>query len=392
MKLETGSKELIRKMNRKLVLENIIHNGPVSRAATAKKLGLTRATVSAIVQELIEDAYVEEIGSQDTSLGRKPILLRFCGQNGHVLSLNLKVDEIILMACDLEGNEILHLSHRETLTRQNVLSLLDSLILQTIESLPPTPFRVVGITLGIHGTVQDQEILFAPNYPLAGLPLASALNSRLGIPVWLENEANLSALADNAFSAAGPNLIHINIHTGVGAGIIVNRRLYRGKDGNAGELGHTVVVPEGRPCPCGSRGCLEQYIADPAILAEFSRRSGLPSPSMEDLAAAWEHRDLAAVNTVDDFVRYLAVGINNLGNLFSPDCIIISSALLSCLPQLLPMIRSCLPPRLRNTFALSISECGDRSILMGGASLAISRFLKIQEQPAPAGDNGSSTL
>ena len=88
----TGSRELIREMNRRLVLETVINDGPLSRAAISKKLGLTKATISAIVQDLLEEQYIEEIGSDQTQYGRKPILLQFCRQNGYIIALDLGVE------------------------------------------------------------------------------------------------------------------------------------------------------------------------------------------------------------------------------------------------------------------------------------------------------------
>lgn len=375
----TGSRELIRSMNRSLVLETIINREPISRAETAKVLGLTKATVSAIVQDLIEEQLVEEAGSGDTSMGRKPILLNFCRNHGYVLSADLQPSGISLLSCDLGARDGRIYTRRETITRKNVVPLLMELIEQAMNDTPSTPFSVVGITLAIHGTVEKQEILFAPNYPLAGLPLARTLSGSLGIPVWLENEANLSALAEEYFVNSLPNLIHINIHTGAGAGIIINHRLYRGKNGNAGELGHTTVVPDGRACPCGNRGCLEQYISDPAVLSSYERISGQHGRTMKDLTEGWLSGERAAIQTVDGFVRYLALGIHNLGNLFSPDCIVVNSQLTGSLPELISIIRSCLPPQRQPSFQLKASSLKDASTLLGGAYLGISRFLGIKK-------------
>ena len=93
----TGSRELIREMNRRLVLETVINDGPLSRAAISKKLGLTKATISAIVQDLLEEQYIEEIGSDQTQYGRKPILLQFCRQNGYIIALDLGVERTVLI-------------------------------------------------------------------------------------------------------------------------------------------------------------------------------------------------------------------------------------------------------------------------------------------------------
>ena len=159
----TGSRELIRSMNRSLVLETIINRGPISRAETAKEL--TKATVSAIVQDLITEQYVEEVGSGDASMGRKPILLNFCRKNGYVLSADLQPSGISLLSCDLGAREGRIYARREIVTRKNIVPLLMEMIQEAMAEIPSTPFSVVGITLAIHGTVEDTEILFAPTIP-----------------------------------------------------------------------------------------------------------------------------------------------------------------------------------------------------------------------------------
>ena len=221
----TGSRELIREMNRRLVLETVINDGPLSRAAISKKLGLTKATISAIVQDLLNEQYIEEIGSDQTQYGRKPILLQFCRQNGYIITLDLGVECTVLMVCDLLGQNCRLHQYNCTLERDTTIDFLLQIIQNQIRLLPTTPFGVVGIGIGIHGTVCRNEITFTPNYNLADLPIKDTLEDALEIPVWLENEANLSALAEKTFVENHKNLIHVSIHAGVGAGIILDHHI-----------------------------------------------------------------------------------------------------------------------------------------------------------------------
>ena len=223
----TGSRELIREMNRRLVLETVINDGPLSRAAISKKLGLTKATISAIVQDLLEEQYIEEIGSDQTQYGRKPILLQFCRQNGYIIALDLGVERTVLMVCDLLGQNCRLHQYNCPLERDTSINFLLQLIRNQIRLLPATPFGVVGIGIGIHGTVCRNEITFTPNYNLADLPIKDTLEDALEIPVWLENEANLSALAEKTFVENHKNLIHVSIHAGVGADYSGSSSVYR---------------------------------------------------------------------------------------------------------------------------------------------------------------------
>ena len=376
----TGSKELIREMNRKLVLETIINEGPLSRAAIAKMLGLTKATVSSIVQDLLDTLYVEEIGSDQTTHGRKPILLQFCRQNGHILALDLGIDTVTLMTCDLLGkNSKLHQYHQQ-LNENNALPFLTQIIRLNIDALPQVPFGVIGISLGIHGTVKHNEITFTPNYSLAGLPLSRELEKTFGVPVWLENEANLSALAEKTFVENHKNLIQVSIHSGVGAGIILENNLYTGIGGTAGEFGHMIVEANGLPCRCGNHGCLEQYISEPAVLNYYSSQKGMDYlPTMDDLISSYMNREPEAVNTILRFAKYLACGINNLWNLFCPECIIINSQIITYLPEVLRITAEHLPKRFVHQCNLRASALQDSAVLLGGVRTCISNFLGIEK-------------
>ena len=145
----TGSRELIREMIRRLVLETVINDGPLSRAAISKKLGLTKATISAIVQDLLEEHYIEEIGSDQTQYGRKPILLRFCRQNGYIIALDLGVERTVLMVCDLLGQNCRLHQYNCPLERDTSIDFLLQLIRNQIRLLPATSFGVVGIGIGM---------------------------------------------------------------------------------------------------------------------------------------------------------------------------------------------------------------------------------------------------
>lgn len=376
----TGSHELMRDINRKLVLETIINEGPLSRAALSKRLGLTKATISAIVQELLDAFYIEEIGNDHTSQGRKPILLSFCQQNGYILALDLGVESTTLMYCNLLGRNCRLFQYKLHPNKENILPFLTQILESHLASLPSVPFGVVGISLGIHGTVQNNQITFTPNYDLAGFPLASELEKHFGIPVHLENEANLSVLAEKTFVENHKNLIHISIHSGVGAGILLEDALYTGTYGTAGEFGHMIVEPDGILCPCGNHGCLEQYISDPAILHFYKEQLHLTvTPAIDDLVSSYRREEAEALKTIAHFVKYLSCGLNNLWTLFSPECIILNSQLITYLPDLIPLIVQRLPARFLSTCNLRLSTLQDTGVLLGGVRICTGEFLKLKK-------------
>ncbi|MBO4903248.1 MAG: ROK family transcriptional regulator [Lachnospiraceae bacterium] len=372
----TGSKELIRDINTHLVLETVLNEGPVSRAAIAAKLGLTKATVSAIVAGLLEEQMVREIESEPASIGRRPILLEFCRENGRILSIDLGVNTIVAFTSDLTGNDCGLQQYRNTYTRDTVIKGLAGIIKKTMNRLEKTPFGVVGICIGIHGTVHENEITFAPYYDYAHLPFAKELSEKFGVPVYLENEANLSVVGEKSFCFHAKDLIGISVHSGIGVGIIADGTLYTGAKGNAGEFGHTIVEARGRQCPCGNQGCLEQYASERAILQDYAKAVGAKSVSIDRLIADYNANDPVALTMLDRFVRYIAVGINNLVNTFDPEIVVINSGFTIYIPDLTERIFAELKNRM-NDCRIVPSGLQDTSILLGGVCVCIHHFLGV---------------
>lgn len=372
----TGSNELIRGINSRLVLEKILNEGPISRASIAASLGLTKATVSTIVSNLIEENLIREIGSDSSALGRKPILLEFCRQNGHIISVDLGVNSIVTFTSDLKGNDSELRQYRNHYGRDEIIDGLLRILRKTINALPETIFGVATICIGIHGTVHENEITFAPYYDYAGLPIAATLSKELNIPVILENEANLSVIGEKCYCINAQNIIGISVHSGIGVGIIIDGKLYTGRNGNAGEFGHTIVEAHGRKCPCGNQGCLEQYASERAILNDYAKALSVKSVSIDKLIADYNSRDAIAVSMVDRFVKYIAVGINNLINTFNPEVVIINSGFTIYIPDLIERIEAELKNRMNYCKIMSYS-LQDASILLGGVCSCVNSFLGV---------------
>ncbi len=381
--MRTGSKELIRDINIHLILEIILREGKISRAALSKKSGLTKATVSAIVSELLEKKLVIEVGSDDTSLGRKPILLTFNASCGHVLSIDLNVDTISAMTSNLLGENCRLKQYPNTAGRDTILPLLSSIVREMTAPLPPSPWGVIGICLGIHGMVWKNEVLFTPYTSYAELPFRETLEAEFHIPVFLDNEANLSVLGEHAFYYHVPNLIGVSVHSGIGIGVIIDNTLYTGANGSAGEFGHTIIEPNGRPCPCGNLGCLEQYASERAILRQYADRLSLEKADIDAFVAACGRQDPDAFQLLDEFVQYMAVGINNLLNTFNPDIIVINSSFTTYFPEVLQSIQDRLRNRMRSYCRLVPSGLQDTSILLGAACVCIRNFLGVSHLNFP---------
>ena len=179
-----ANQEMIRDNNRRQVLEYLVNHSPVSRAALSQQLHLTKATISNIVQELIEQHLILEIGSAQTSLGRKPILLEFQKKCGYALSIDVHPSQIIALTSDLKG-ENCRLKEYPFQKGDNLYKNLCRIIHDILPEYGDCPYKIVGITIGIYGVVQQNQILFTPYYPLPDSNLAKLLESEFHIPVFV---------------------------------------------------------------------------------------------------------------------------------------------------------------------------------------------------------------
>ena len=224
--MPAANQELIRNINNNLILESISNYGPISRADLSKKLNLTKATISTIVQDLIDHSLVIEVGSKDTHVGRKPILLCFNQKCAYAISIDLNAEYIAVYLSDLKGEKVYYSRYKNNLDSTTLLEKLKAIIKHILTLVPNSKFGVVGIAIGIHGITCNNEVIFTPYYNLAGLDVASTLSTTFNVPVYLENEANLPVIGEKSFFNSYSNIVNISIHTGVGLGLIIDNKLY----------------------------------------------------------------------------------------------------------------------------------------------------------------------
>lgn len=376
--MKIGSKELIRDINTTLVLESIIEKAPVSRAELSKTLGLTKATISSIVQELITKHLVIEIGCGNTSIGRKPTMLTLNYTSATTICVDLDVTQIHFMVTDLGGKNI----YRKTLCLKEgyekyAVKFLIHLIEEYKQSAFSNTYGIVGITIAIHGVIHKNTVIFTPYYNLSP-NIAEKLEKYFQIPVFLYNESNLAVIGENIFSTRVENIASVGIHTGIGLGMILNNKLYTGFNGYAGEFGHTIIELDGRQCPCGNKGCLEQYASQRVLLKELAQKKCTEKISFEQFKELYLKKDIDALAITKQFVKIIAAGLNNLLNLYNPEIILLNSQFTTEFPELLEEIKTLLQPRMKMANTIRLSKMNDEAILYGAAYINISNFLKIK--------------
>ena len=334
MQNPTGNRELIRAINRSHVLNAIKTHGPIGRADIARQTGLSPATVTSISAKLISQNLVLEKSAGDSSGGRPPILLVINPKGGYVVGIKLTETHAVCALTDLEALVIAKSSM--PLSGHDPAQVVDDLaqmVLTFIRGQKIAKKQLLGVGVGLAGIVDAEEGILrqSPIYGWDNVPLRAMLQSKLRIPVYIENDVNTLTLTERWFGH-GQGVDHfltVTVGRGIGLGIVANGQFYRGQTGGAGEFGHTTTNPDGPLCACGKRGCLEAYVGDPGLIraAQESFVLGKLSASvqnLDELLSLAQSGDMASIQIFDQAGRILGIGIANLINLFNPKKIIIS--------------------------------------------------------------------
>ncbi|MDT0347113.1 ROK family transcriptional regulator [Streptomyces litchfieldiae] len=338
----------MRQRNLSRVLHTLADGGPLSRAAVAARIGLTRAAVSTLVDELLRGGLLVEQGpGRSGAVGRPGTQLLLTDRGPCGVGAEIGVDHLAVCVMDLRGETRVRVTH-ETRNQHSdptaVLALLTSMLRRATAEAATAGLRPAGLTVAVPGLVNrgSTTVLRAPNLGWHGTDLAALLPDDLG-PVTVENEANLGALAElwsghHAPPLSGPDsFVHVSAEIGIGAALVVDGELLRGAHGFAGELGHLPVRPDGRPCSCGGRGCLETYAGEEAVLRAAGLEPG-PGVRIGALAARCEAGEPTALRAVRQAGTALGIALSGAVNLLDPRQVVIGGALARLAPWLLPPV------------------------------------------------------
>lgn len=386
MRKLTGNQQLVKKINKRIVIQTIIQEAPVSRADIAVSAGLNKGTVSSLVNELIEEQLVYESGPGESSGGRRPVMLHFNEKAGFSVGIDLGVHYILGVLTDLKGN-IVNKINRNLPDRSyhEVRPILTSIISELISTAPESPYGVTGIGIAVPGLVnKDGEILIAPNLGWKNIHLKKDIEAHFNIPVILENEANSGAYGEKLFGI-GKNyehILYVSAGIGIGVGVILNGELYLGADGFAGEAGHMMVEVNGKKCSCGSKGCWELYASEQALLAEAGKLPGVPETflmieSLCEMAGNGNEEVLAVFQKVG---TYLGIGLHNLIHTFNPELVIIGNRLALAKDWIEGPVQHVIHRHTmkwhREKVIISFSELMTYAAATGSAALSTDQFFK----------------
>jgi predicted NBD/HSP70 family sugar kinase len=344
----------VRRNNLSLVLRRLHDHGPRSRAAIAAETALNKATVSSLVGELMARGLIRETGRRvEGVVGRPAQLIELDGAGLGVLGLEVNVDYLATYATDLAGRVLVDRRvsfDAVAVTPAVVLRRLAGMGRSALAAMSRAGARPIGVTVAVPGLVDVAagQVVLAPNLHWSDVPVGAQIAAALGVddvPVRVENEANLAALAEywQGAEAGTSHLVYVSGEIGVGGGVIVDRRLLRGADGFSGEVGHMPVDPAGTRCGCGRVGCWETTIGFARLIALAGGDRPIdPSRDPEERLAEVVTRaaagDARAAGAFDEVGRWLAVGAAILVNLFNPKALVLGGYFARAADRIVPIV------------------------------------------------------
>jgi predicted NBD/HSP70 family sugar kinase len=373
--------DAMRARNLALVLGSVSARGSLTRAALAEVTGLTKTTVSKLVADLIETGLVVETGAvRGGERGRPGVEVRIRGDRVAALGLEINVDYLAVRVVDLSRSVRLRRTQavdNRSAQPVDVIARLRDLALSAVDEAVGNGLRIVGGALAVPGPVDlgSGVVHNAPNLGWRDVPVLSLLD--LGIPLHVENEANLAALGELWFGSGPTDFLYVSGEIGIGAGLVVAGSLFRGARGFAGELGHVVVSPDGPPCRCGGQGCLEQYAGQDALL-----RNGSPVASAGDVMTMVDRlkaQDPAAMAACHQAGWALGVALSSTVNLVDPDTIVLGGVFVPLFPWIGDIVAQTLQSRLGQMRVsvppIVVSRLGFEAAALGAAGQVIERVI-----------------
>ncbi len=392
----------LRETNLSKVLRFIYNQAPLSRSQLAGKTGLNKSTISSLVEDLLDRRLVHETGISSAGKGRPSTMLEIDPQAGVVVAVELGVDFVGTAIVDFKGSILWRkvdpadpaASQEKTLGQTMVL------IEEGIQLCRQQHQRILGLSFSMPGTVDLEQgiLIFAPNLNWHNVQLRKIFSTYTGLPVFIENDANAAAVAEHLFGAARNlhDFLFVFVGVGLGSGLFLNDRLYRGKGGYAGEIGHTPIIAEPfqNPCQCGNLGCWETYANQFSILRRVetrlqhsAERSLIPALMEQQRSAlsiaiikqAAEAGDPYALESLAEAGSAMGKGLAVLVNLFNPEKIVLGGPVSIAGEFLMPSIgesvsRHAMQEILVQT-EISLSAFGPDASLVGAAAVVVDDVL-----------------
>ncbi|QFT87723.1 N-acetylglucosamine repressor [Bacillus sp. THAF10] len=392
-KLRKADKSLIKDMNRSAVINTIRRKGPISRTEISSITNLGQSTLTKITEELKNLDLVYEKGEAHSTGGRKAILLEFNHLYAFAIGIKVMQDHLVFALTDLQATiidkrDIYFATSSDT---QHILHLMKNTIHQLLQENQLELNSLIGIGIAVSGLVNSVTgvVLKSPLLKWENVNLSEPLMEEFQLPVFIDNDVNAYINAELEFGHGhtSDQFICISLGDGMGASFVIDRKVYKGEYGGAGEYGHTIINVDGRPCYCGQNGCIETYLSNSALkinAQEFASRypnSRLINKEInyETLTEAARENDSLALILFEQASKYLSIGLINAINSFNPKSIVlIGEALVGKEFFISQATERAKENFFKGTFEsqIVISQLGDDAWVQGAALQAINQLFQ----------------
>jgi predicted NBD/HSP70 family sugar kinase len=393
----TADQALVRELNLSLVLWQIHNEGSVSRAQLAVGTGLNKSTVSSLVEELIGLRLIHETGLNSAGTGRPATLLEIDPQAGYIIGVELGVDFVSIGLTDFAGKILWRrMAGADPAEEQEiVLAKTTELVGKAINEARKRKMGLLGLGLAIPGIVDIKEgvLVFAPNLDWRNIPLRKIFSEKTGLRVFIENDANAAAVAEHLFGLARrcADFVFVFDGVGIGGGLFLNGQLYRGKNGFAGEIGHSPILPITQQGFFDGKNLnkWETYANQPSIIQRVEsrlegKRSGIIPNLMAEQNAplsisiiqqAADCGDVVAIDSISETGLALGQGVAAIINFLNPEKIILGGPMSAAGSHLLPSIKESIAkyslPEMSRQAELVVSEFGEDASLIGAVAIVV---------------------
>jgi predicted NBD/HSP70 family sugar kinase len=332
-----ASSETARDINRRIVLNLVRQHQPISRASLARRSGMQRSTVSAIMEQLLSERWVVEGATGHLPRGRKPTFLHLNPDRAGIIGVDIQPDLTTLAVSSLDMSIVAHESMVTGRDPKEFTERLGRRIMDLMRAHPRKTYEGIGVSVPGRIDTASHRLTFAPNLHWNDVDFQTPLEKLTGLPMELDNAANACALAELWSGRHGEsvsNLITVTVSEGIGVGMVMNGELLRGSHGVTGEFGHVSLNPDGLECRCGNRGCWETAASNAAAVryyAEFSSvrkgeigsKSNMSPVPFTDLLRLVGQGDVKACKAVDRMAHHLGVGLAILVTGLAPDVLVV---------------------------------------------------------------------
>ncbi|HKP72861.1 MAG TPA: ROK family transcriptional regulator [Pyrinomonadaceae bacterium] len=378
----TAHYSTMRAINRQIVLNYVRDQGPISRADIARQTALQRSTISEIVDSLIVEGLVEEIGSGQSTGGRCPTLLALRTIGAAAIGIDIAPTRTTVATSNLAGSV---LEREEFETDHDFEKTITRAIDASCRLLEKSQGTIEGIGVSLPGLVDPSSgrLIYIPYFKWRDLDVGARIAAATGLEVTIDNDANAAALAELWFgqseASEARDFIMVFIAEGVGTGIIFDRQIYRGEGGAAGEFGHMIIGERAPvPCSCGSYGCWEAFASGRAAVARYSKLTNDSDDARRMSFAELIDRALlgeeAAKAALRETAHYLGIGISNLIIGFSPEVVIVGGAITLAWELVSDLFSETVKGSIRRDLPstrITRSTIGDEASLMGALGLVL---------------------